>query len=105
MSARRSSYTSWRSERIPLFTCFTVRLPPGTATDILVAPPPGATMSSRPAAILCSAALLVARPATGQGTLDDYRRGASIERRLEGLTVGVVDAPSWIGTTHRFWYR
>jgi dipeptidyl aminopeptidase/acylaminoacyl peptidase len=57
--------------------------------------------------LISIAAPLCAIPpqAAGQGTLEDYRRAAAVERRLEGLTVGVADAPTWIGQTNRFWYR
>lgn len=44
-------------------------------------------------------------PAAAQGTLEDYRRAATVEDRLEGLTVGVADAPHWIDGTAEFWYR
>jgi dipeptidyl aminopeptidase/acylaminoacyl peptidase len=39
-----------------------------------------------------------------QGTLDDYRRAASVMQRLNGLTVNVAQVPTWISPT-RFWYR
>ena len=46
-----------------------------------------------------------ARPAAAQGTLEDYRRAADVRQRLDGLTVGVAGAPTWINGTSRFWYR
>ena len=53
-----------------------------------------------------SALLLGALPAAlvGQGTLDDYRRAASVMQRLNGLTVNVAQTPTWVSPT-RFWYR
>jgi len=50
--------------------------------------------------------LLGALPAAvfGQGTLDDYRRAASVMQRLNGLTVNVAQTPTWVSPT-RFWYR
>ncbi len=30
---------------------------------------------------------------------------ANVRQRLEGLTVGVAEAPTWIDDTNRFWYR
>ncbi|HSL70678.1 MAG TPA: hypothetical protein VK864_10585, partial [Longimicrobiales bacterium] len=41
-----------------------------------------------------------------QGTLEDYRRAATISQRFDGLTVGVVEGGvNWIGSSNRFWYR
>ena len=65
-------------------------------------------MRARPmfsATVLAWAALLVPQPAVGQGTLDDYRRAATVRQSLEGLTVGVAEAPTWLDGTNRFWYR
>ena len=42
--------------------------------------------------------------ANAQGTLDDYRRAATVNQRIAGLTVNVAQAPTWISPT-RFWYR
>jgi dipeptidyl aminopeptidase/acylaminoacyl peptidase len=55
--------------------------------------------------LIVATALLIPRWVVAQGTLADYRRAASVERRLGGLAVGVADAPTWIGATGRFWYR
>ena len=55
--------------------------------------------------VLASAILLMPRPAVAQGTLEDYRRAATVRQRLEGLTVSVAEAPTWIDGTNRFWYR
>lgn len=38
------------------------------------------------------------------GTLEDYRRAATVMQRLNGLTVNVAQAPTWTSPT-RFWYR
>ena len=51
------------------------------------------------------AVLPAPRPAAAQGTLEDYRRAATVRQRLDGLTVGVAGAPTWIDGTNRFWYR
>jgi len=40
-----------------------------------------------------------------QGTLQDYRRAATVRDQLEGLAVGVPEAPTWMGDSNRFWYR
>ena len=42
--------------------------------------------------------------AQGGGTLEDYRRAATVTQRLSGLTVNVAQLPTWIDTG-RFWYR
>ena len=54
---------------------------------------------------LAYAVLPAARPAAARGTLEDYRQAATVRQRLDGLTVGVADAPTWIDGTSRFWYR
>lgn len=48
--------------------------------------------------------VLVPLVAGAQGTLDDYRRAATVSQRLAGLTVNVAQVPTWIGSD-RFWYR
>ena len=55
--------------------------------------------------VLAWVVLVVPQPAVAQGTLDDYRRAATVRTRLEGLTVGVAEAPTWVDDTNRFWYR
>jgi dipeptidyl aminopeptidase/acylaminoacyl peptidase len=56
---------------------------------------------------LASSPLLLAAAgiAGAQGTLDDYRRAATIGQRYAGLTVGITDGVNWIGDSNRFWYR
>jgi hypothetical protein len=53
------------------------------------------------------ATLLVLSPlgANAQGTLDDYRRAASVTQRFANLTTGVVQGESWIGQTNQAVYR
>ena len=55
--------------------------------------------------VLAWTVLLMPGPTVAQGTLDDYRRAATVRQSLEGLTVGVAEAPTWIDGTTRFWYR
>ena len=44
--------------------------------------------------------------ASGQGTLADYERAATIQDRFDGLTVGLVQGgPNWIDGTNDFSYR
>ncbi len=54
-----------------------------------------------------SLVLLVAWPlaARAQGTRADYLRSDSIGARTAGLVVNEAEAPSWIGSSNRFWYR
>ena len=39
-----------------------------------------------------------------QGTLEDYRRAATVNQTLVGLTVDIAQLPTWTEAT-RFWYR
>jgi dipeptidyl aminopeptidase/acylaminoacyl peptidase len=43
--------------------------------------------------------------AAAQVTKADYDRAQSLRDQYEALAVNVADAPTWLGTTHRFWYR
>jgi dipeptidyl aminopeptidase/acylaminoacyl peptidase len=40
-----------------------------------------------------------------QGTRADYERAAKLRDKFQGLAVNVVEQPTWIGTTAKFWYR
>lgn len=44
------------------------------------------------------------RVLSGQGTLEDYQRAATVRDQLEGLALGVPGAPTWIEDTDSFWY-
>ena len=48
---------------------------------------------------------LVPQSASAQGTLEDYRRAATINQRFSNLTTGLVSAESWIGQTNQAVYR
>lgn len=52
----------------------------------------------------CALSLLPAM-AAAQVTRADYERAQSLRDQSEALAVNVTDPPSWLGTTHRFWYR
>jgi len=54
--------------------------------------------------ILC---VMIVLPAvlTGQVTKADYDRAAGLREKLQGLMDNLAERPTWIGTTHRFWYR
>src|SRR6266498_4586732 len=49
--------------------------------------------------------LLVPFIVYAQVTQTDYERAARLRTRFQGLTVNIVDRPTWIGKTNRFWYR
>lgn len=55
---------------------------------------------------LWSALLLLPGALYAQGTLEDYRRAATITQRYANLTVGLVQGgANWIGNTNQLWYR
>ncbi|MCC6242233.1 MAG: DPP IV N-terminal domain-containing protein, partial [Gemmatimonadaceae bacterium] len=64
-------------------------------------------VSPRRAAVVacCAWTVLVPPDLTAQGTLDDYRRGATINQRFANLTTGLVQGESWIGQSHHAVYR
>ena len=58
--------------------------------------------------LLWKTALLVSILPTvihAQVTQADYERAASLRNRFQVLAVNIVDRPTWIGKTSRFWYR
>jgi dipeptidyl aminopeptidase/acylaminoacyl peptidase len=56
-------------------------------------------------ALLALASLTLPRGLCAQGTLEDYRRAATITARFANLTTGVAQNETWIGTTHQAVYR
>ena len=48
---------------------------------------------------------LVPSATTAQVTRADYDRAQALSSTFEALAVNVPDTPTWIGTTHRFYYR
>jgi len=63
-------------------------------------------MKKLPALSVLSAALaLVSVPSAAQVTAADYQRAQSLRQAYEAAAINVPDAPTWIGTTHRFYYR
>ena len=48
---------------------------------------------------------LVPSVTTAQVTRADYDRAQALSSTFEALAVNVPDTPTWIGTTHRFYYR
>ena len=48
---------------------------------------------------------LVPSVTTAQVTRADYDQAQALSSTFEALAVNVADTPTWIGTTHRFYYR
>jgi len=63
------------------------------------------TQVARWAMVAGCALSMVPSLVSGQGTLADYQRSATIQQRYEGLTTGLVQGPNWIDGTNEFWYR
>jgi len=56
--------------------------------------------------VLLATLVLLHAPRVGaQGTLEDYRRAATINQRFANLTTGLVQGESWIGQTNQVVYR
>ena len=54
----------------------------------------------------CIALVTAPLSVSGQGTLEDYRRAATVNQRYANLFTGVIQGGvSWIGASNRFWYR
>jgi dipeptidyl aminopeptidase/acylaminoacyl peptidase len=49
--------------------------------------------------------LMVSVPSEAQVTAADYQRAQSLRQQYESAAVFVPDTPTWVGTTHRFYYR
>jgi len=43
--------------------------------------------------------------AHAQGTAADYERAKGLRAKYEAAAIDIAGAPTWIGNTHRFWYR
>ena len=43
--------------------------------------------------------------ALAQGTAADYERANSLKAKYEAAAIDISGAATWIGNTHRFWYR
>ncbi|MGH9884056.1 MAG: DPP IV N-terminal domain-containing protein, partial [bacterium] len=56
-------------------------------------------------AALCAMLVLLPVGASAQGTLEDYRRAATINQRFANLTTGLVQGETWIGRTNQAVYR
>src|SRR4051794_36824798 len=49
--------------------------------------------------------MLGAALAHAQGTAADYARSRALRDKLQNLTANVPGPATWIGDSHRFWYR
>src|SRR5688572_13527570 len=43
--------------------------------------------------------------AYAQGTASDYERANGLRAKYEAAAIDIAGAATWVGTTHRFWYR
>ena len=57
--------------------------------------------------VLSVALVVISVPAVAlaQITAADYQRAQSLRQQYESAAVFVPDTPTWVGTTHRFYYR
>jgi dipeptidyl aminopeptidase/acylaminoacyl peptidase len=58
-------------------------------------------------ALSAAAVLLFSTPSAAQAqvTNDDYQRAQTLRQQYESAAVFVPDTPTWVGSTHRFYYR
>jgi Prolyl oligopeptidase family/Dipeptidyl peptidase IV (DPP IV) N-terminal region len=56
-------------------------------------------------AILISIGLSLPLSAHAQGTQADYERANALKTRYESAAIDIAGPATWIGNTHRFWYR
>jgi dipeptidyl aminopeptidase/acylaminoacyl peptidase len=55
--------------------------------------------------ILAIVAISIAAPLYAQGMQADYERALGLRKKYEALVGNAAEAPHWIGSTHRLWYR
>ncbi len=55
--------------------------------------------------VLLCLLVLVPALALAQGTLADYERANGLRTKIQGLAVNIMERPTWIEKTSRFWYR
>ena len=49
--------------------------------------------------------LCLGHRSAAQVTAADYQRAQSLRQQYESAAIFVPDTPTWVGTTHRFYYR
>jgi dipeptidyl aminopeptidase/acylaminoacyl peptidase len=57
------------------------------------------------AAILLLICVSFTTQAYAQGTAADYERANGLRAKYEAAAIDLAGTPTWIGTSHRFWYR
>ena len=62
------------------------------------------TLNTRVATMLLLLAI-VSVCTYAQGTAADYERAAGLKAKYEASVVDIAGPATWIGNTHRFWYR
>jgi dipeptidyl aminopeptidase/acylaminoacyl peptidase len=55
--------------------------------------------------VLSAALVSLSVSSEAQVTLSDYQRAQSLRQTYESAAAFVPDTPTWVGTTHRFYYR
>ena len=55
--------------------------------------------------VISVALVLLAVPSAAQVTSADYQRAQALHDHYESAAINVPDTPTWIGGTHRFYYR
>ena len=55
--------------------------------------------------LLLLVVLCLSATAGAQGTAADYQRASGLKAKYEAAAIDIAGMPSWIGSTHRLWYR
>src|SRR6476646_9226816 len=55
--------------------------------------------------VLVCGGLVLSPLAMAQGTAADYERANGLKAKYEAAAIDVAGPATWIGNTHRFWYR
>src|SRR5215467_15838225 len=55
--------------------------------------------------LLLTIALCFSATVYAQGTAADYERASGLKAKYEAAAIDIAGMPSWIGNTHRLWYR
>src|SRR6185369_13501696 len=55
--------------------------------------------------VLFCGGLALSPLAMAQGTAADYERASGLKAKYESAAIDIAGQATWIGNTHRFWYR
>ena len=55
--------------------------------------------------VIALSALAIPASVNAQGTRADYERANGLRAKYEAAAIDITSAATWIGNTHRFWYR